>query len=107
MHFPVQVEDFTSLVDDLEVELNATLEALTEATQILELISSKNFNADTEDLRQYRELTETLSLLAMTLWDSAMNISNQVLVNCWRFQELFFYRPSSCPTGKESECNIK
>lgn len=71
-------DNFTQLVAVLTDQLNATVEALMEASRILELIASRNFSGEAADLQQYQLITQSVLALATRLWDSTTNISNQV-----------------------------
>lgn len=68
---------------DLSDELNATLTALAEATQILVELSGRNFSSELADLELHQALTEEATLLAVRLWNSIVAISNQVNSSLW------------------------
>lgn len=70
--------NLTSLVSELSDELNATLIALMEASQIRVEILGRNFSAETADLERYQALAAEAVSLATRLWNSITSISNQV-----------------------------
>lgn len=78
MSSSVQRDTLAILVTDLSAELNATLNALREATQILVQLSGRNFSAEMADLELQQALTDEAASLATRLWNSITDIRNQV-----------------------------
>ncbi len=75
---PVHRNGLMELVSALNSELINTSMALMEATQILEVISRRNFSAEMMSLEQYESVVGSALALATTLWEVAVQINAEV-----------------------------
>lgn len=74
----VRRDNSTQIIDSLNEELNETLSALRETSEILEIISRRNFTAEEAELQEYQTITQSALALSTLLWTSAIDTNNQV-----------------------------